>query len=267
MFRSVAPGQYTIMARAISLPPRGAAAPADALAWGETHVTVAGDDLTGVSLNLRSALSISGRIEFKGTTAAPPLPSMRLPLPAGSLGGPTPLAGMPSVQLDGQRFTIPGVLPGPYRLQTVPPGIRAPIAGWWIESIVARGEELLDRELVIKDSIEDAVLTFSDRASELSGLARYANGLPYRDGLVVVFSADQRTWFLNSRRIAAVQPAATGRYVVRNLPPGDYFVTVAEGLERNEWFDPELLATLVETAQRVAIPGAVAVTHDVAIGR
>ena len=93
------------------------------------------------------------------------------------------------------------------------------------------GKELLDAELELRDSDENAVITFTDHPSELTGAARYGNGAPFREGLVVVFSTDPRTWFLNSRRVAAVATTPTGQYVVKNLPPGDYFLTVAVGLE------------------------------------
>jgi len=187
-------------------------------------------------------------------------------VPATTFGGLTGLI-LPAVQLEGDRFSIVGAMPGRYRLQTLPAGIRTPIGPWWLQSLAVNGKELLDSELHLQDSVDDAVITFADRASELSGTVRYQSGTPYREGLVVVFSADRAAWFYNSRRIAAAQPVKDGRYVVRNLPPGDYFVNVAGGLTTNEWFDPEVLATLADTAQKVRIVGTETRIHDVILAR
>ena len=264
-FRSLPPGHYAITARAVAADTRSGATPAQSVAWGRTEVMLNGDDITGISIPLRPALTLSGRIVFKGSTAAPPLPTIRLPIPATAF---TALSGpLPSVQLEGDRFSIAGGLPGVYRFQAPPPGMRAPIGPWWLESVIVNGKDLLDTVLDLRESIDDAVVTFSDRASEVSGTARYQNSQVFREGLVVVFSTNRDTWFLNSRRIAAVPPNANGHYVIRNLPPGDYFITVAVGLDRNEWFDPELLASLTATAQRLNIAGTEVKTHDLILTR
>ena len=56
--------------------------------------------------------------------------------------------------------------------------------------------------------------------------------------MVIAFSTDRGSWFFNSRRIAAVRADAQGRYSLRNLPPGAYFVLQTDELEHGEWFDP-----------------------------
>ena len=265
-FRSVPPGQYSIVATAYTASARPGTGPEsnDTLAWGRTDVILAGEDLTGVTVALRPPVTISGRIVFKGTTPAPPLPTLRVPVPASTFGAGMAFA-LPNVVLDGHRFTIPGAIPGVYRFPNLPQGVRSPIGPWWLESIVVKDRDILDADLDLQESITDAVVTFSDRASELSGLARYVSGEPFREGLVIVFSADRRKWFANSRRIAAVTTARDGRYVVRNLPAGEYFVTVAVGLDRNEWFDPEVLTSLAESAQRVTISGTEVKIHDLTL--
>ena len=264
MFRSLTPGHYAISARAFSATARPGASPAESVAYGRTEVIVAGEDITGISIALRPALTISGRINYNGTATPPPMPAIRLPLPAAGGALPMPL---PAAMIEGYRFSIAGATPGVYRFPSPPMGTRTSIGGWWLESLVVNGKELLDAELELRDSDENAVITFTDRPSELTGAARYGSGAPFREGLVAVFSTDPRTWFLNSRRVAAVATTPTGQYVVKNLPPGDYFVTVAVGLERNEWFDRELLAALVETAQRVTIRSGEARTHDLLLSK
>ena len=261
MFRSLTPGHYAITARAFSSTARPGASPAESVAYGRTEVIVSGEDITGISIALRPALTISGRINFNGTSTPPPLPAIRLPLPAATPGGATTIP-LPAALVEGDRFSIAGATPGVYRFPSPPMGTRTPIGAWWLESLVVNGKELLDAELELRDSDDNAVVTFTDHPSELTGAARYGNGVPFREGLVVVFSTDPRTWFLNSRRVAAVATTPSGQYVVKNLPPGDYFVTVAVGLDRNEWFDRELLASLAETAQKVTIRRGEARTHD-----
>ena len=265
-FRSVPPGHYAITARAVlttTQPGTGAIAVA---AWGRTEIMVAGEDLSGITVALKPPLTITGQVAFKGDTPPPPLPTLKMPIPSTSvILGPTSALVLPSVTLEGTRFTIPSAIPGVYRLRTQPPGIRTPIGVWWLESVIANGVDLLDTEFELREDIKDAVVTFTDRASELSGSVRYAGGAAFRDGVVVVFSADRRNWFFNSRRVAAMQPSQDGRYVVRNLPPGDYLVTVAVGLERNEWFDPEVLASLAQSAQRISIAALELKTHDLTL--
>ena len=260
-FRSLPPGHYAISARATVVTVQPGAGPSEVIWWGRTEVIISGEDLSGVTLALKPALNLSGQVVFKGTTPPPPLPILKLPIPAGFTSGLGTL-NLPNVTVQGNRFTIPGAIPGVYRLRTQPPGIRTPIGTWWLESVVAGGRELLDAELDLQNNVDDAVITFSDRASELSGSVGYVTGAPFREGLVLVFSTNSQTWFLNSRRVAAIVPDKTGRYVVRNLPPGEYFVTVAVGLERNEWFDPEVLASLARSAQRITLAAFETKTHD-----
>ena len=79
---------------------------------------------------------------------------------------------------------------------------------------------------------------------------------------MIAFSANRQGWFPNSRRVAAVRPDRSGRYTIRNLPPGDYRVVVTRDLEQGEWFDPSVLDRLLPTATPVTIVGAEKLTVD-----
>jgi hypothetical protein len=253
-FRNVAPGHYAITATAIPGSPRGEAMPLELGGWGRTELVVSGDDIGGITVTLRPPVKVSGEVRFSGD--AGPLASLamalgvqRVSLPL--IGAMPGVTGPPSVAIEQGRFAV-SLPPVRYRFRTTPQGIRTPIGRWWLTSITSRGKELLDSELEFTEDVNDVVITFSEHASELSGTARHATGTPAREGHVVVFGANPQTWFWNSRRLAAV-PLTEGRWSVKNLPAGDYFVTMTDGLERNEWFDPEMLAVLAKTAQRVTL--------------
>lgn len=249
MFRSLPPGEYLIAARTIassspSLPPETGS-------WGVTRVFISGDDVSGVTIPLRPALTISGRIVFVGAQT-PQLPPMLLPL---QLGNPDNgmLFMLPRVQLEGDRFTITGVVPGRYRFVAPPQGLRTPLGTWWLDSIVARGRDLLDAPLDLNDSTDDLVVTFRNRANELTGVVHSPRGLPVSDDYVVVFPRDERLWFHQSRRVSGLRLGSTGRYSFRNLPAGDYLVALTAEIEPNEWFDPEVLRALAAGATPVTL--------------
>jgi hypothetical protein len=252
-FRSVPPGTYSIAARAYPTNVRTGAIPAETTMWGETHLVVAGEDVSGIALALQPSLTISGRVDFEGSgPRIPELLAMRVPIPALPAGISNPIP-LPSAVIDGSRFSITGVLPGRYRFTSPPRGIRAPLGPWWMKSLLLNGREILDEPLELRESTDQGVITFSDRTSELSGVVRAADGAPITDAFVVCFAADPRFWFHQSRRVAGVRLSTEGKYVVRNLPAGDYLVTVANDVELNEWFDPEMLKTLARRAVRVAL--------------
>jgi uncharacterized protein (DUF2141 family) len=253
VFRSIPPGTYSISARAFPFNVRTDAQPAEISMWGETSVVVAGEDVTGIALALQPPLTFSGRLVFEGTgPRLPDLLSMRVPIPAFPAGISNPV-GLPSAVVDGSRFSISGVLPGQYRFTSPPRGIRAPIGPWWMKSMILSGRELLDAPLELRESTDEGVITFSDKASELSGVVRATDGSLMTDGFVVVFAAEPRFWFHQSRRVAGLRLSSGGKYVVRNLPPGEYLVAVPNDIDFNEWFDPEALKVLARNAVRLSL--------------
>ena len=173
--------------------------------------------------------------------------------------------GLPPIELEGMRFKIDGIVPGSYRVGLNVQGLRAPIGAWWLKSIVAGDRDLLDAPLDIRQSLSDVAITFADRASELSGSVTDAQSKPSRDGWVIAFSTNRQSWFFNSRRIAAVRADVTGRYTIKNLPPGDYRVVVTRDLEQGEWFDPSVLERLLPTATPVTITGVDKTTVDLKV--
>lgn len=263
-FRAVPPGRYRLLARV--LPARGGPGVPGTTHAGTAEIIVSGDDIAGLSIPLQPALSISGRLVFDPPLEAPlairGLPS--IPLAAINVAG---SAVLPAISVDGDQFTVGGIIPGKYRFSSGPPGIRSPVGRWWLKSALVGGREILDEPLDIQASATDAVLRWSEWASELSGRVRAGDGAPGRAAWVVVFSRDPRSWFFNSRRVAAVRTAADGGYTIRNLPAGDYLAIATRELEHNEWFDPEALRELAPGAVPVRITGDDSTTAPLVIAR
>ncbi len=133
-----------------------------------------------------------------------------------------------------------------------------------MKSAILNGRDILDEPLQVRQSEVDLVVTFSDRASELTGTVAGPLGQPI-SSMVVAFSTDRRSWFFNSRRIAAVRADAQGRYSLRNLPPGTYFVLQTDELEHGEWFDPTVLETLARDAARITLAEYEKKAHDIKV--
>ncbi len=239
-YRAVPPGHYRIVARSSGL-------------IGTAEVVVGGDDIAGLAIALKPALTISGRLVFDPPIEnIPAMPAFAAPVvPAHSAGF---MVGS-RVAVSGDTFTISGLVPGRYRLASSPQGVRTPLGRWWLKSAVVGGREILDEPIAFQETDGDshAILKWSDRASELSGSVRDSAGTSVRAAWVVVFSREPRSWFFHSRRVAGVRPGADGRYTVRNLPAGEYLIAATSQLEMNEWFDPEVLRGLVPQATPVAI--------------
>ena len=247
-FRGIRPGQYTV-----SMTSGGQLFTAD--------ITVDGSDISGLVLAPQPVLTISGRVVFEGS--AEPTLASPLQLPLDLALGVERRGVTAELQPDG-RFRIGQVFPGKYEISTGR-GLRVPIGKWWIKSVAARGRELLDGPVDLQESLTDVVVTLSDRTNELSGIVRDAQGNPRPDVSVIAFAPVRAAWFYNSRRVAGMDTDISGRYTIRNLPPGEYYLIATDEIERLEWFDPEVLEGLVPRAMRISMGENERRTQDVIV--
>jgi len=127
--------------------------------------------------------------------------------------------------------------------------------GWALRSAMINGSDALDAPFEVRPDqpLDGLVVTYTDRPTELSGSLQAANGTPAPDFTIVVFAVDQRFWTPASRRSVTTRPATTGRYLVRNLPPGEYYVAAVTDIEPGEWYDPAFLERLVSASTKVTI--------------
>jgi uncharacterized protein (DUF2141 family) len=289
-FNGVAPGQYRLMARSVVRAPdqnpqqagaagrggdqggrggRGGPGTIQQVLWASTDLTVSGQNISDLVIQLQPGMTLRGRVSFEATSGQPPadLSRVRVNLAARGQqqfeGGGTPPA---QVDASGQ-FTIPGVTPGRYAINGVVPGGGGQNAGrggaaaagqggapgqgggpaWTLKSAMAGGRDILDFPFIIEPNQEigPIQMTFTDRTQELSGTLQDASGRPTADFTIIVFPADSRFWLPQSRRILSTRPGTDGKFTFRNLPPGEYRLTAITDAEPGEWFNPDFLAQMV----------------------
>jgi hypothetical protein len=263
-FADVAPGAYTVAARASApLPPgtpRGAgSAP---ILWATTDIAVEGQPVSGVSLTLQPGLTITGSVRFDGTSPVPDnLSGLRVNLAPATSSQVAISAGAATVDATG-RFTIPGVSPGRYRVTATFTTARA----WTYRSAVLGGADVVDGPFEVRGPVSDLVVTFTDRVAELDGKVIAASGTPSPDTFVVLFPADPAAWYPLSRRIRTVGIGTDSGYSFKGLIPGEYLLATMEDLELGEQFDPALLQRLVPSAIKISIAEGEKKVQDVRAG-
>jgi hypothetical protein len=226
---NVPPGRYTLRARGDD---------GDAPAFGILPLTVAGDDVGGVNVVLAAGATLSGTVTFEpGRQAVPAdLSQIRVTAPAadGSAFGRTPEA---RVDQEG-KFTLEGVPPGSHLVRS-----NGAPRGWMLKAAVVDGRDVVDVSLEIRSGqkITGVSLVFSDKLSEVGGLVTDDQGVPVTDFTVLAFPTDPATWRPQSRRIMTSRPDQTGRFQIRGLPPGEYYLATVDPAEQGEWFEPAFL--------------------------
>jgi uncharacterized protein (DUF2141 family) len=278
---NVPPGQYRVTARATIVPSRqqptgtvvapgggrgrGAgpamSRPEPITVWAATDIAVDGRTVSNILLSLQQGVSVSGQVAFEGTANAPTeLTRIRVTM---SPSEPSPFGGASAARVDASgRFTIPSVPPGKYRLNA------AGMNGWSVESAVIGGQDALDFPIEIKgnQAVSGAVVTFTDRQTELTGVVTNDKNEPAPEYTLIVFPADARYWTGPARRIQSARPATDGRYTFRNLPPGDYRLAPVFDLEPGATSDAGFLQQLEASALRVTLQPGEKKSQDMKIG-
>lgn len=258
-FQNVSPGHYTLMARTMSFgptPPSNTPPTAkDPMLWATAEVTVNGQDVSDVVLELQRGITVSGQLTFQPTTLPAPTDLTRTQVsifPFAPDSGPMLMGPPPQGKVDAAgRFTIPDVVPGKYRMSANVIGTQ----GWVVDAITAGGQDVLDFPLEIKGGrdVTGVAVTFGDRQTELSGTIATEKGEPAIEQTILLYPTDQRYWMPGSRRIRTIRAGADGQYQFRMVPPGEYRLTTLVDPEPGIWYDREVLEQLDSSSIRVIL--------------
>ncbi len=265
----VAPGRYSLIARLtpapaspppppVAGPPGFGVSPAQSpgLAyWAQHDLALNGDDATGLVLTLAPAMTLTGRMAFdsQAGTRQPPPSSVRINL---ETVGPSRTGYSPrAVQADESGvFTVSGITPGRYRLNAFAQTSGPNDPGWVVRSALVDGREAYDRPVEIPGgrNIQGAVITLTDRVTELSGSITDAAGAPAVGLQIVLFPTDRTYWTTSSRRMRGpTRPGPDGTYRVGNLLPGEYYLAAVRELEPGDWGDPAFMEQIAAVALKL----------------
>jgi len=247
--KGVPPGSYLLRATTRQTDP------ATASSWGFADVSVQDDDVR-VTVALEPGIRVAGRVIFDGPTQPSPqdMSRMRIALLADQTRFATVNLPYATIEPSGE-FSFSSVPAGRYRLTASITGTAQ--ATWMLQSARLNGQDALDGMVEIQRTTGgdsgSAVVTFTDRTTELSGRLVDASSRPAPEYFLIIFPANRAAWGWQSRRIQQTRPVHDGGFVFRHLPPGEYLLAALTDVERDEWFDPAFLSTLVSSAIKITL--------------
>ena len=242
-FPIVPPGDYWLMATV----PGGSGADPE---FASMRITIAGQDVTGVTATTAKGAVLDGLVECEGDCALPP--GLRLAaletefeLPGGGLPAPgaeTPIGA-------GGRFTVNGLFGRRVlRLAGLP-------AAWALKSVSLDGADISDAAVDFRAGSAPRPLrvVITSKTASVSGTVTNARGRPGVNSTVVVFPDDERQWGATSRSVRIASAGADGRFDVQGLLPGKYLAAAVDSLEEGAWNDPDELRRLRGSATSVSL--------------
>ena len=229
---NVPPGRYMLRARAGD--------DNDASLFAVQPLTVNGADVSDLMVMLNSGATISGTVTFlSGPTggATPPDPTQfRVTAPSTDLSsfGPQPNARLDK---DG-NFTLPGVPAGLHLFRSA-----GNARGWSLKSVAVGARDVTDTPIEIRSGqmINNVAMVFTDAQSEINGTITTQSGAPMSEYTVLAFPTDASLWRPQARQIMTARPDQTGKYRIRGLPPGEYYLATVDPAEQGEWFESAYL--------------------------
>jgi hypothetical protein len=133
--------------------------------------------------------------------------------------------------------------------------------------VLVSSRDLVDAPIELKsgDALQRVNLVFTNKHQEINGTVTNEQGQPVTDFTVLAFSVDPDLWRPLSRQIGTARPDQTGKFQIRNLPPGSYYLTAVDPAEQGEWFEPAFLDQHRTAATRVALGDGDIKTQDLRI--
>jgi len=209
-------------------------------------------DLSLVDLRAESLVYIDGEAVVLGSDGESAYGAVQLS-PADldfSLG--TYTARVDAKQVDAQQpiaFSIADVLPGTYALRITG------LEGKTIRSVELDGQTISSHSLVVGDAGLRRLRIVVDDGGVLSGTIT-DQGQAASAASAVLFPVDKSLWTrfgYTPTWIRISTGRSDGRYQLARIRAGEYFLAAVEPQVAAQWFDPDVLESLVGSARRVTV--------------
>ncbi len=219
--------------------------------YASVAVTVAGRDVTGISLVTAVGGSARGHITFEGgiPRSVSPAPLMVSAVPTAAQLTPMMGGGGSARVRDDWTFEVSG-LSERRRFR-----INSPPAGWYLKSVSYEGSDVTDTGIDFTQGakIGNVEVVLSQRMPTLSGSVIDSRDKPVSEYVVVAFAADPSKWGYQTRYVRTARPNQEGRYSLTGLPPEEYFVVALDYVEAGEETDAEQLEKWKALSTRVTL--------------
>jgi hypothetical protein len=250
----VAAGSYHLMVQ-----PRGR--PSGESEFGRLPITVAGGDIDNVVVATARGATLHGIIR-SDENAPLPLDPQQVAVYVRSLQPDINIGGAePKVNAD-WSFELGGLFERG--------AIIANITGasdWAFKAVYLNGQDVTDEPLEFSPgaSIGGVEVVITRKTTELTGTVTDDRSRPVLDATIIAFAQDSARWTFGTRFIRTARVDQSGRYQLRGLPPGDYFVIAVQDLEPGRQSDPELLNSLSRFASRASLDEAGTMVQDLKV--
>jgi hypothetical protein len=228
--------------------------PDDPTFAADVPIAVGETDLNDVLVSVQRAPRMTGHFEFDGNAVKPDAAALsRINVSVsradGVSSGSVFIAGPFGHGDENGQFKTYGIPPGRYVVRASAP------EHWTFRSATLNGQDIADAPFDARTAdINDVVITFTDRPTNLNGIVRSATGSADAAALVVIVPAENGNWAevgLNPRRLRSMRTDRNGAFTVSAMPPGDYYVIGVHEDAMPQWQDPQALQELAGSATQV----------------
>lgn len=244
---NVPPGEYVLEVQQRPERPQNLGNAFAQLEFASVPLSVSGD-IDNLTVSTTPGVSVSGRVVYQGQN--PPRTALQIMAVAPD-GAPALRAlagralGTGRVSDTDGSFEIHGLLgPQLLRVQNIP-------SGWMLKGVHINGTDVTDVPFDFRpgSNITGAVVTLTDRLSEISGSVRDVRGQMASDYVVVVFPEDATLWRPYSRFLQTARPNQNGVFSIKGMPLGRYLAAAVPSLENGLQNDPTTLERLRSGAE------------------
>jgi hypothetical protein len=209
-------------------------------------ITVAGQDITGLTVVVAPAAIATGRVQFEGDPQ--PRPQISIATFPATPGTADAYSSSGGVRADG-TFEL-GQLS---ERQLFRPAF--PSSEWFLKSVALDGKDITDSGYEFKpgEKVSGIEIVFTQRVTALTGTVQDDRGRAILDYTVVAFPLDSSKWGYRTRFVRAARPDQDGKFLLKGLPLDEYRVVALEYVEPGEETDPDRLEKWKTIGTRVTL--------------